>query len=67
MTTKFFCCVCDFDMSAAIKLSCNQGTDQRAMLQFKGMTLIHAAKTVELTCPNGHTCSYPCLGDDDGG
>jgi hypothetical protein len=61
MHVKYLCCVCNFDMTQAVLHACAQGPDLRP-LTFTGMTLTHAASTVQLTCPNGHTCQFPCAG-----
>lgn len=67
MAVKYLCCDCDFDMTDAVKQACSQGPDVRAaVVQFKGMKLAHAAATVFLTCPNGHTCEFPCVGSGHG-
>ena len=65
MAVKYLCCDCDFDMTEAVKDACNQGPDVRASLQFRGMKLMHAASTVILTCPNGHSCQFPCVGSGE--
>jgi hypothetical protein len=64
MHTKYLCCECNFDMTKAVQDACAQGPDLRTLL-FRGMSLAHAASTVELTCPNGHTCRFPCAGGSD--
>jgi hypothetical protein len=66
MAVKYVCCQCDIDMTEAVNQECGEGPVARptvaATLIFKGMNVVHAARWVTATCPNGHTCSYPCSG-----
>jgi hypothetical protein len=62
MAFTYHCCVCDFEMTAPVEDACGQGPDVRALVAIKGMEIVRAAHTVILTCPNGHTCKYPCMG-----
>lgn len=62
MAFTYHCCVCDFEMTGPVEDACGQGPDVRALVAIKGMQIVRAAHTVILTCPNGHTCKYPCMG-----
>jgi hypothetical protein len=62
MAIRYICCHCDADMTDSVKTACDAGPDLRTMLTFKGMELVHFARSVTLTCPNNHACSYPCAG-----
>jgi hypothetical protein len=67
MPIRYVCCQCDTDMTTAVKLACNAAPVPVPTLTLKGMQVVHASGWVMATCPNNHTCSYPCSGDDDGG
>jgi len=60
MAIRYVCCQCDTDMTDSVKAACNASPNVLPTLTFKGMELVHAARSVTLTCPNNHTCSYPC-------
>lgn len=61
MAVKYVCCQCDTDMTTAVQSQCNSSPVLRPMLILKGAEFQHSmASVVTLTCPNGHTCSYPC-------
>lgn len=62
MAIRYVCCQCDTDMTESVKGACNAGPSVLPTLTFKGMALVHAESFVTLTCPNNHTCSYPCTG-----
>ena len=67
MAIRYVCCQCDVDMTDSVKAACDAGPVLRpTLLTFKGMDLVHAERSVTLTCPNNHTCSYPCTGDHHG-
>jgi|HubBroStandDraft_6_1064221.scaffolds.fasta_scaffold67920_4 hypothetical protein len=62
MAVKYVCCQCDIDMTNAVKKECSAPSVHAPTLVFKGMDFVHAARSVTATCPNGHTCDYPCIG-----
>lgn len=66
MTIRYVCCQCDSDMTDVVKQSCQAPGTVTPMLTLKGMQVVHAASWVIATCPNNHTCTYPCGGDQDG-
>lgn len=62
MPVQYVCCQCDVDMTDAVKQDCAAKPVLVPTLILKGMNVVHAARWVTATCPNGHTCSYPCSG-----
>jgi hypothetical protein len=67
MNVKYYCCVCDEEMTAQVHSECSALPDNRVlMVQIKGMQLVHSSHNVQLTCPNGHTCNYPCVRGSNG-
>ena len=61
MAVKYVCGQCDTDMTTAVESACNSNPVLRPMLIQRGSEIQHSmASVVTLTCPNGHTCSYPC-------
>jgi len=67
MAKRISCCVCDVDMTATVHLVCEEEAVQVSNI-VAGLARGDIAdavglKTVELTCPNGHTCSYACGGE----
>ena len=63
MAVRYVCCQCDSDMTDAVKESCQAPPNVRPMITLKGAQVVHAESWVTLTCPNNHTCSYPCNGE----
>jgi hypothetical protein len=66
MSIRYVCCQCDADMTDAVKTACALEPSVLPALTFKGMALVHASRFITLTCPNNHTCSYPCTGAKHG-
>jgi hypothetical protein len=62
MAVRYVCCQCDADMTDAVQNSCSAGPILVPTLTLKGASVIHSEQWVTLTCPNKHTCSYPCSG-----
>jgi hypothetical protein len=62
MAVKYVCCQCEIDMTDAVKKDCRAGSVLAPTLIFKGTNVVHMARLVTATCPNGHTCNYPCIG-----
>jgi hypothetical protein len=62
MAVKYVCCQCDADMTNAVKQACEAAPVSAATLTIKGMQVIHSTHMVTATCPNNHTCNYPCSG-----
>jgi hypothetical protein len=62
MPVKYICCQCDVDMTDAVKQACMAEPVLTPTLIFKGTQVVHASRWVTATCPNNHTCSYPCGG-----
>jgi hypothetical protein len=62
MPVRYLCCQCDADVTDAVKQECEEDPSVVPMLTFKGMNVVHAARLVTVTCPNNHTCNYPCGG-----
>ena len=60
MAIKYVCCQCDLDMSFAVTSACQASPVTTATLTLKGTMVVHAHHWVTATCPNNHTCSYPC-------
>ena len=62
MSIRYVCCQCDADVTDAVKQECKEEPILVPMLIVKGMNIVHAARLVTVTCPNNHTCNYPCSG-----
>lgn len=62
MAVKYVCCQCDADMTSAVKQACEAAPVSAPTLTIKGLQVVHATNFVTATCPNNHTCSYPCGG-----
>jgi len=60
MSIRYVCCQCDVDVTDLVKAACTEEPIHTPMLTIKGMGVVHAAKVVTVTCPNDHTCNYPC-------
>ncbi len=60
MPIKYVCCQCDTDVTDLVEAACKEAPIPFPMLTLKGMSVVHAAKIVTVTCPNNHTCNYPC-------
>jgi hypothetical protein len=65
MAVRYICCDCNYDMTNEVKAACAEpSVETPALVHFKGMQ-VHASRTVILTCPKGHQCTFPCVGGSD--
>lgn len=63
--SKYRCCVCDAEMTAQVESACSAPPVIRTLVHLEEVNLATGPHTVQLTCPNGHTCNYPCTQGSD--
>jgi hypothetical protein len=52
-------------MTAQVESACNANPVIAALAYRVNMNPAPRPHTVQLTCPNGHTCNYPCTQGSD--
>jgi hypothetical protein len=65
VSVRYVCCQCDADMTEAVQQVCSVPSQPWPLLTFKGTALVHTARKVVVTCPNNHSCEFPCFGSDN--
>lgn len=61
---RYLCCDCQEDVTQQVVSMCMVAIDPMPAIVFRGLKL-RASHTVIVTCKNQHTCSYPCIGEDN--
>ena len=60
MLPQYECGQCEADVTTAVKRACKKKPDIVPTMAPTGTERLSAERVVTVTCPNGHTCHFPC-------